>query len=247
MKRLLAAMRFLTILPLPGTCGTRETDLARSVPFFPIVGVLLGGFAALMAWAASLVAPSILAGAAVVVLLLTFSGGLHLDGLSDTADGLLSSRPRQQALEIMKDSHAGAMGVMAIVCVLLLKFASLASVRQEWFWRAACLMPLAGRCTIVIHMALLPYVRPGGLGSVFSTDRRYLAAVEASVVLLAACWVVLGAAGWVVAGTCFAVALGLAAYFRHRIGGATGDTFGAACEIVEVVPAFTLALWGTVS
>lgn len=243
MKRLLAAIRFLTILPLPGTWGTAEADLARSAPFFPVVGILLGALAALLAWAASPVAPPMVASAGIVVLLLGFSGGFHLDGLADTADGLLSSKPRDRVLEIMKDSRVGAMGVMAIVCVLLLKFASLASLRQEYLWRAALLMPLAGRCAIVVQMALLSYVRPGGLGAVFYASRPYLAAMEAVVVLLVACWIVLGTGGLVVAGLSIVVALGLAAYYRHKIGGATGDTFGAACEIVEIVPALTLALW----
>ena len=243
MKRLLAAVRFLTILPIPGRYGAEEKNLAGSAPFFPVVGLLLGALAAMVAWGASLVAPPMLASAAVVVLLLSFSGALHLDGLCDTADGLLSARPRERALEIMKDSHVGSMGVVAVVCVLLMKFASLASLQQECLWPATFLMPLAGRCAMVMHMALLPYVRSGGLGSVFYTNRRYLAAIEALAVLLVACWMLFGMDGWIVAAVSITMVLCLAVYFRRRIGGATGDTFGATCEIVEIAPALTLALW----
>lgn len=243
MRRFLAAVRFLTILPIPGSCGTEEKDLAGSVPFFPVVGVLLGALVAVVAWGASLVAPPMVASAMVVVLLLSFSGALHLDGLCDTADGLLSARPRERALEIMKDSHVGAMGVIALVCVLLLKFASLASLQQEDLWPVAFLMPLTGRCAMVMHMALLPYIRPGGLGSVFYTKSRYLAAIEAVVVLLAACWLLYGVDGWTVAAVSIGTVFVLAVYFRSKIGGATGDTFGATCEIVEIAPALTLALW----
>ncbi|MFV1964757.1 MAG: adenosylcobinamide-GDP ribazoletransferase [Pirellulaceae bacterium] len=243
MKGLLATVRFLTILPVPGGYGAEQTDLARGVPYFPVVGMLLGALAALLAWAASLVAPPMVVSAAIVVLLLGFSGGLHLDGLCDTADGLLSARPRERALEIMKDSHVGSMGVMAVVCVLLMKFASLASLPPECLWPAAFLMPLAGRCAMVMHMALLPYVRSSGLGSVFYTNRRYLAAIESVVLLLAACWLMFDSGGWIVAGVSIAVVVCLAVYFRCRIGGATGDTFGAACEIVEIMPALTMALW----
>jgi adenosylcobinamide-GDP ribazoletransferase len=177
-----------------------------------------------------------------VVLLVGFSGGLHLDGLSDTADGLLSSKPRERVLEIMRDSHVGPMGVMAIVCMLLVKFASLASLRQEYVWHAAFLMPLAGRCAMVMHMGLLSYVRPDGSGRVFYRSRPYLAAIEVVVILPVAGWLVLGIAGLAVAGVCITVALGLAAYYRYRIGGATGDTFGATCEITETVLALTLTL-----
>ncbi len=144
MKPLLAAIRFLTIVPVPGVWGTAEQDLARSVPWFPAIGLLLGGAAAGLAWALS-AAPPMLAAAVLVVVLLSFSGCLHMDGLADTADGFLSSRPRERILEIMKDSHIGAMGVIAIVCLLLVKFAALAALPAGMLWPTVLLMPLAGR------------------------------------------------------------------------------------------------------
>jgi adenosylcobinamide-GDP ribazoletransferase len=242
MKRFLAAMRFLTVAPVPGTWGTAEADLAHSVPFFPVVGLLLGGVAAALAWAMSLVGPTLVVSAFIVIAFEVFSGGFHLDGLSDTADGFLSARPRERILEIMKDSHIGVMGAGAIVAVLLVKFASLASLPQDHLWRAALLMPLAGRSAIVFHMVLLPYVRPAGLGSIFYRKRQYFASLEALAILFLVCWAVLGIKGLVVAGICIAVTLLLAAYSRHKIGGATGDTFGAACEVAECVLALTLSL-----
>ena len=246
MRRFLAALRFLTVIPVPGAWGSGEAELAGSVPFFPVVGLLLGALSALVAWGVSLVAPPLVSSAVIVVVLLAFSGGLHMDGLADAADGLLSARPRERVLEIMQDSHVGALGVVAIVCVLLVKFASLASLAPGNLWRAAFLMPVAGRCALVVHMALLRYVRPGGLGAVFFRQRPVGAAVGAVMVLALGSWAVVGADGFIVAGACVAVTLGLAACFRHRLGGATGDTLGATCEIVEIVPAFALALspWG---
>jgi adenosylcobinamide-GDP ribazoletransferase len=242
MKPLLAAIRFLTIVPVPGDWGTAEDDLARSVPWFPVVGLLLGAVAAALAWALSLAAPPMVIAAAMVVVLLAFSGCLHMDGLADTADGLLSSRPRERMLEIMKDSHTGAMGVIAIVCVLLVKFASLASLPAEGFWRAALLMPLAGRSAIVVQMAVLPYARPSGLGNVFYRRRPCLAAIWAAAVLAAAGWGVLGSKGLVIVAASIVAALVLSVYVYRKIGGATGDTFGAVCEIVEIVPALALAV-----
>jgi adenosylcobinamide-GDP ribazoletransferase len=244
MRRLLAALRFLTILPVPGTWGTTEEDLARSVPWFPVVGLLLAALAGAAAWALS-AAPPMVAAAAVVVLLLGFSGCLHIDGLADTADGLLSSRPRERALEIMKDSHAGVMGVTAIVCVLLLKFAALAALASfpaGEFWRAVLLMPLAGRTALVVHMAILSYARPDGLGTVFYRRRPRWAAVWAAALLAVVAWNVLGWRGAIVWSACMVAALAFSAFVYRRIGGATGDTCGAVCEILEVVPALTLAL-----
>ncbi len=242
MRSLFAAIRFLTILPIPGTWGTSEDELARCVPWFPVIGLLLGAVAAALAWGLSCAAPPMVAAAVLVVVLLGFSGCLHMDGLADTADGLLSSRPRERILEIMKDSHTGAMGVIAIACVLLLKFASLASLPAYVLWPAALLMPLAGRCAIVVHRALLPYARPNGLGTVFYRRPARLAAVWAAGVLAAAAWGVLGADGLIVWVACMAVTLAVSAYVHRKIGGATGDTFGAVCELIEVVPALALAI-----
>ena len=243
MNRLLAAVRFLTIVHVPGNWGTSADDLAASVPFFPVVGLVLGAIAALPAWAAATWAPPMVTAALVVVLLIAFSGGLHMDGLSDTADGLLSSRPRDRMLEIMKDSHTGAMGVMAIAGVMLLKFAALASLGAASLWTAVLLMPLAGRCAVVMHMALLPYVRSSGLGSVFYRRRPRATAVWAAGCLAGVAWALLEWRGLAVWAACAAMTLLSAVFFRRKIGGATGDTFGAVCELVEIVPALTLALW----
>jgi len=242
MKPLLAAMRFLTIVPIPGMWGTAEDDLARSVPWFPVVGLLLGALAAALAGSASRFAPPMLVAALLVVVLLSFSGCLHLDGLADTADGFLSSRPREQTLEIMRDSRTGAMGVAAIVCLLLVKFASLASLPAEMLWPTALLMPVAGRSAIVAHMALLPYARPSGLGTVFYRRRPRWSAIWATAILAAIAWCLLEWRGVIVWAACMAAALAVSAYVYRKIGGATGDTFGAVCEIVEVVPAVVLAL-----
>jgi adenosylcobinamide-GDP ribazoletransferase len=244
MRALLAALRFLTVVPIPGNSGTAEDDLARSVPWFPVVGLILGGVAAALAWVLSGVPPMVSA-AIIVVVLASFSGCLHLDGLADTADGVLSSRPRERILEIMKDSHTGAMGVIAIVSVLLLKFASLASLPAGRLWPAVLLMPLAGRSAVVVSMALLPCARPEGLASVFYRRPAKLAAIWAVAVLAAVAWGVLGSRGLVVAAACVVAAMAISSHVYRKIGGATGDTFGAVCEIVEIVPALALAVMET--
>jgi adenosylcobinamide-GDP ribazoletransferase len=242
MKRLLAAWRFLTVVPIPGNWGTAEEDLAQSVAWFPLVGLLLGVAAAAISYALALVAPPLVVAAAMVIVLLSFSGGLHLDGLADTADGFFSSRSRERILEIMKDSHTGAMGVMAIVCVLLLKFAALASLPAARLWPAVLLMPLAGRAALVIHMALLPYARPSGLGAIFYRRNTRGAALWAAGVLAVVAGGLLGAWGLAIWAACVAVVLVLSAYVHRKIGGATGDTLGAVCEVVEIVPALMLTL-----
>lgn len=247
MRGFVAALRFLTVLPLAGSYGAGEKDLAASPAYFPLVGLLLGAAAAGAACALSLAAAPMLTAALLVGLLLAFSGALHMDGLSDTADGFLSSRPRERVLEIMKDSHVGAMGVIAIVLVLLVKFAALATVAGHdvpvLLWPAVLLMPLAGRCVMVLHMALLPGARAGGLGAAFLKRRPWAAAAWSMAVLAAACAALFGAAGLAIAGAVLAVTLLQAGWSWRKIGGSTGDTFGAACEVAELVPVVMLALW----
>lgn len=244
MSRLLAAIRFLTILPIPGSWGTSEAALGASVPAFPVVGLMLGAAAAGAGFGLQQIgAPPLLAAMLLVVLLIGFSGGLHMDGLSDTFDGFLSSRRRERILEIMKDSRIGAMGVIGVVGVIGVKVCAVASLKPDRVWPALLLMPLAGRCVMVWHMAILPYVRESGLGTVFYKRRPSLAAVWALAVLFAVAWFVLRWDGVIAAGACVIVALVMALWCWRKIGGATGDTFGAACEIVEAAVPVALAIW----
>ena len=172
------------------------------------------------------------------------SGGMHLDGLSDTADGFLSARPRARILEIMKDSHVGVMGAAAIASLLLLKASAVASIPREMLWRVAFLMPVAGRSALVVSMAVLPYARPeGGVASVFYKRRLRSAALLAAALLATAGWLACRWSGLVCAGASVGAVLLFSAWAYRRIGGATGDTLGAACEIAEVVPALVLSAW----
>jgi len=243
MKRLLAALRFLTVLPVPARWAGEE-GLVGSTVCFPVVGLLIGGAAVAMTLGLARVLPTPLVSVVIVIALEGISGGLHLDGLADTTDAFLSSRGRERMLEIMKDSHIGAMGALAIVCVFSLKVAALSSVPREALWRAVLLMPLAGRCALAISVSILPYARPtGGLGSVFYRRRSRFDGAWAASLLALVGWLAYGMAGLVAAVTSILAVLALAGYTYRKIGGATGDTLGATCEIAEVIPAVTLAAW----
>lgn len=244
MKPLVAALGFLTVFPLPARWQGEEA-LARSLPFFPVAGLLFGIVAAAFAAGLGCLLPPAPAGVLLVIAMALLSGGLHVDGLADTADGFFSSRSKEGILEIMRDSRTGAMGAAAVACVLLLKCAAMAALPPHGCVRAAFLMPLAGRCSLVLVMTWLPYARPGGgLATVFGSARPWHALWAAAVA---------GAAGWFAAGwrglaaaafATIAAAL-LSLWSRRKIGGYTGDTLGATCEIVEAIPPLVLAsqLW----
>jgi adenosylcobinamide-GDP ribazoletransferase len=242
-RGLAAALRFLTVLPVPGKLGAEGRDLAAAPVWFPVVGVLIGAVSAGWAWLAYRLAPGPVAAVLVVGGLLAISKGLHLDGLADTADALLSSRTRERMLEIMKDSHVGVMGVGAVVLVLALKITALGALPPERAVLAAFLMPVAGRCAMLMLMGALPYARPeGGLGGFFGMGRRPLLAVWGVVALVGVGVIVGREAGLAAAGGTVLLAALLIWDLRRVLGGATGDTVGASCELAEVIPALVLAV-----
>ncbi|XCN75347.1 MAG: adenosylcobinamide-GDP ribazoletransferase [Candidatus Electrothrix aestuarii] len=245
-----AALRFLSIIPFAGSFGTSEEELARSVSFFPLIGLLFSCIAVPLAWAMHLVLPPAVTAVLTVLLLLSFSGGLHLDGLADTADGFFSARPRERMLEIMRDSATGAMGVIALALLLSLKIACLASMKSQLLI-AVFLMPLAGRMAILLLMAMLPYARPeGGLGSLFKgsfySQQALIRAGAALLVLSGLSWAAAGTQGLLAVFAVLFMSACFAFLCRRKIGGVTGDTLGAACELAEAIVAlvFTLNLGG---
>ena len=173
MKSLFAALGFLTVLPLPDCWLGTEEDLGRSLIWFPLVGAMIGMLAAFIDLGLGMILPQTVVSAITVLILLAASGGLHMDGLADSADGFFSSRSRERMLEIMRDSRSGPMGVMAICGLLLLKVTTLAAVPAPWRMTTIVLMPLAGRTALTVSLAVLPYARStGGLAEVFRPTLR---------------------------------------------------------------------------
>ncbi len=237
MQPFLAAIRFLTICPLPASEPAEDQNLARSAPFFPLVGLCIGAAAAGLDDGLSRILPPLPVAVLMTVFLLSVSGGLHLDGLADTSDGFFSSRPRERMLEIMRDSRTGPMGVTAIVCVLMLKVTLLACVPHAARWWVFLLMPFAGRTALLMKMSILSYVRPeGGLAAVFQGHISPFYLLPAVFGLAFLGWVAGGWPGLTAGLASFGIVLLFAAYVKSKIGGYTGDTLGAACELTELVP-----------
>ena len=244
MKSFLAAIQFLTVIPFPKAFSHGDENLERSVPFFPIVGLLIGIMTTILGQLMSAVLPPLPACAIVVIFLIAVSGGLHMDGLADTADGFFSSRPRDRILEIMRDSHIGVMGVIAVLSVILLKFSLLASLPPALYVNIILLMPLAGRCASVIMMTTLPYVRDkGGIASLFDKKRSWLHALWAALFLVIAGSLTAQWMGFTVGIVTLATVAVFSMHSFRKIGGYTGDTLGAACEIAEIMPALVAVIW----
>ena len=244
MKSLFAALRFLSILPVPQSWAGDTDSLAKSVKFFPVTGLIMAAIAAGLVWLFSFLLPQGVVAAITVVLMVTLTRGLHLDGLADTTDGFWSVSNRQRTLEIMKDSYIGAMGVIAIACILLLKFACLSSLGGDMLWRGVVLMVLSGRCMMVLPISLFPYARKeGGLGKLFYETRTGFNAAWAVLFVLAAGWFIAGLAGIAAAIASVLVTIVFGFYCKWKIDGVTGDTIGATCEISEVVSVLVMCAW----
>jgi adenosylcobinamide-GDP ribazoletransferase len=245
---LVAAVRFLSILPLPSIPQLSADEQSAHTPrgmvlgsgYFSLVGLLLGLLLSLLQLLLNPLLPRLALAAVLVVALVLLTGGLHLDGLMDTCDGLLGGRTRERRLEIMRDSRVGSFGVLGGVCVLLLKFAFIASLQVHALYVALlCVLPVA-RWAMVLALRSFPSARPGGLGVTFrrsvTLPRLCLAGGSALGIALLAGHLV-GVFLWL-AATVTAFALGR--WFTRSIGGLTGDTYGAIAEITEVVTVLLL-------
>lgn len=232
MKGFLAAMGFLTIIPAGVGVGGGDS-LQKSFRWFPAVGLAIGVGLALAHYGLNLALPPAPVAALIAVLMSAVSGGLHIDGLADTADGLLSGAPRERVIEIMKDSRSGAMAVFAVASVLIIKTAAIFSLRGDCAAAAILLSPLAGRTAIYNAMVSVPYVSgSGGLGHAFGTGGLW-DKVAAVTILFAAGFIGAGISGIWWAISLYALWAIFSAWLVRRIGGMTGDNYGALCEITE--------------
>lgn len=169
LRPFLIALQFLTRAPIRLGEAPAALEIGRSVPYFPLVGLLVG---MLLAGLAAPVTPRIphLLGAALLLAVWVFtSGALHLDGLGDSADAWIGGQgSREKTLAIMKDPYCGPAAVVTLVTVLLVKFAALAAIASPGNWIRFVLAPLLGRTALPLLFLTTPYVRPGGLGSAMS-------------------------------------------------------------------------------
>ncbi len=250
-----AALSLFTVIPAGAGGDLDEGAAARAVFWLPVIGAGLGlaGGGTMVLVAAGAVSPErqLLGAALAMMLLALLTGGLHLDGLADTADGLGSRRPAPQALEIMRRSDAGPFGVAALVLVLLVQVCALASLPPGQAAAALVLAAVTSRVAVVAATGSPP-ARPSGFGALVA-GRTSAAGRAAAVAVLLAAVVAAGAAlggapaaarGVLAAGAGLAVAGLLRRAARRRLGGMTGDVFGAVIELSTAAVLLALVLAG---
>jgi len=228
MRNLISALQFITILPL----GKAEAfEPPKMIPYFPLVGILLGLLVALFdTLVAGFWTPQVVA-LLDVLLLAVLTGAFHLDGLADTADGLFSPRTRDQALEIMKDSRIGVMGLVAILFGLALKWGGIANLDAH---RTILLImiPAYARAGILFGMRYLPYGRPDGTGRPFFKEKLSIKSFWGLILPVGLSLIIGLKAIWL--NLAFAVIIASILFFyKKRMGCITGDMLGAMTEITE--------------
>ncbi len=225
--RLLGAVAFLTIIPVPGKPAT----VGQSAALFPLIGAVLGACGALLLTALTPVLGPPLAAIAALGFWTFLTGGLHEDGLADVADAIRPNRSRDRMLAILKDSRIGAFGAMALVFLFAVRWQALVRLPPQPVAELAACLGIS-RAALVIQA----YVsRPvgDGLGRAFAADLRWYAAalVLAQAVLLAA-WVG-ERGGLALLGGAALLTWLLQQWFDARLGGVNGDCLGATCLLVE--------------
>lgn len=228
-----AAFQFLTILPpvihRPFTNG----ELGRSVGFYPLVGLALGGALLGMDIVLRLVLPPQVSAALVLVAWAVLTRGLHLDGFFDTCDGLFGGFTPERRLEILRDSRVGAFGVIGGALLLLAKYATISTLRDRT--AALLLAPILGRWALSIVIVAFPYAREKGLGRDIKDHAGWPQTMLAGCTALAAAWLIGQMPGLVALATVGLVMLVSAIWVQRLIPGLTGDIYGAICELSELV------------
>ena len=235
------AFQFLTVLPFGTAEMATPEALRRSRAYFPLVGACLGAVAALVDLAAQFVLPPTVSAALVLTVLALLTGGLHLDGLMDSCDGLFVWRTPAERLAIMRDSRVGSYGVSGGVLVLLLQFACLGSLTGLLRTGGIIAMTTLGRWAMVYATVSFPYARAEGLGAAFTQGAGRRELLIATLLALVIVSVVLDWHGLMLLVVAWLTAWLVARATLRKLPGLTGDIYGAINEVVVLTTLLALA------
>ncbi len=240
---LITALQFLTIFPVPKRRGKTAGDFSRSLSYFPVIGLLLGGILIGLKYGLDFILPPAVVSALLIAALAIMTGAHHIDGLIDTFDGTVFGKSRSEKLKIMSDNNAGAFGITAAILVILLKYILLSSTAT--ITAALLLMPVLSRWVVVAVMFIFPQAKSTGMGTTFKQGARWYSLAMATVIALITAVLLLSWWGIVLSAVLCLIIFGIAGYFRHHFGGLTGDNYGAVIEIAEVsvLLLLTITIW----
>lgn len=243
MSNFLLAIRFLTSVPLKTEETIDEERLSGAVIYFPLVGLLLGLILAGLNLMFTFFAFNpLLINAIVVITLISLTGALHLDGLADTFDSLCSGKDKETMLKIMRDPHIGAMGVLSLISVILLKITILSSLDLNAKNIALIFMCVLSRWSLILPVYLFSYARKEGKAKGFFGNLSFGELLFSTLAALLFACLIWNWKGLLVFTLVFVFTYFFNRYVNKRIGGATGDTLGASLELNEVLILFACLL-----
>ena len=237
-----AALQFLTIFPTPLKHEVSSEACGRSLPYFPVVGLVLGAILYGLHYGLSFVLPQAVIPALLIATLAVITGVQNLDGFIDTCDGVFAGKSKKERLAIMSDTRIGAFGIVGVVLLLMLKYVSLASIRL--ILPALLLMPTLSRWAMVAMIFAMPYAKKSGMGLPFKLGATWQRLAVATAISLVATVTLLRWWGLAIMAIVWLVAFGVSSFFRSRLGGLTGDNYGFINEISEVLVLLLVILLG---
>ncbi|SHK53427.1 cobalamin-5'-phosphate synthase [Clostridium cavendishii DSM 21758] len=236
MKNFILLLQFLTRIPININLEVNREDFADAVKYFPLVGFVIGVIDLCTIYLFSKIFSAQVSAVLLIIVHTVITGGLHLDGLGDTVDGIYSGRSKERVLEIMKDSRSGTFGVIALIVILMLKFSCVASLSNYSMYRAILLSPIIARSVVTILMYKRRYAREHeGLGDLFIgkiSKRTFFIALILGFISSALIGEVRGLIAYFVA---LLFAIGFRNYIEKKIDGITGDILGASIELNEAI------------
>ena len=235
LRQFLLAVQFLTRLPVPSRLAITEEELGRAAAYFPLVGVIVGGLTAGI-YVLALRAVSVWVAIFIALVFAAFiTNAFHEDGLADTFDGLGGGWTKERALEIMRDSRIGTYGALALIFLVLGKFAILAEMRMEQVWRWLIVAHVASRWTVLPLCRWLPYARPEGQGKLVAKQIILSALVIGSLTFLLTLLLFPWRTALIAVAVTIVVTFLSGLYYKRRLGGITGDCLGATNQITELL------------
>ncbi|MBR4153055.1 MAG: adenosylcobinamide-GDP ribazoletransferase [Selenomonadaceae bacterium] len=253
MNSFLIGLQFLTRIFVVKQSVWTEQSFGESVKYFPAVGAVLGIICAAIVGAINFLNLPLLTGAIGFTSLIILTGGIHCDGLMDSADGLFSGREREKILEIMKDSRAGSFGVVSMILVAAMEISTLAELaRLSTWWLCVAIYsaPIIARLMMVVTIGAFPYARESGMGKAFAkfTTRRTIIFATGETILFLLPLAFISPIFLICAASASAVALivtwRFATFATEKIGGVTGDIYGAVTTLSEMFALITFLLIG---
>ncbi len=230
MRAFLLILSFFTRIPVGHRVEYSDELYETSIKYFPYIGMVIG-LLCMVPYVLFKNVNSSIVSVLVILAYLIVTGGIHLDGLADSMDGLFSNRDRERVLEIMKDSRIGSFGVIGLILYFLIFYTTVKELPPVFIF----LMPFVGKSSGAFAAGFTGYARKTpGMGTVFVESHNMATSGGITVACLAISYLLAGSSGVLAGGLTLVLAYLMMKWIEGKIGGMTGDTIGFVVEVCQV-------------